>query len=289
MIDRYLLRYFLAVVDHGNFSRAAAQENVSQPTLSVGIAKLERLLGQALFNRSNRRVELTEAGAHFAPYARRIEAEFTIAEQVVRAVPARPLFRLGMITTIPTSLITALITQLATEAPTQRMELFEGRERDLIEALSRDRIDAALTIIRLGETRFLHEVLWTEGYALALPVSHPLAARAVISPEALADNTMIVRRHCEALSEISRYFTRHGVRPFFAARTTNDDRAIAMVQAGLGVTVMPECYEAPGVVRPKLAGFDVSRDIGLLYANGIGDKRLTGSPVVAILRKSFAK
>ena len=46
MIDRYLLRYFLAVIDHGNFSKAAVQCNVSQPTLSVGIAKLERLLNE---------------------------------------------------------------------------------------------------------------------------------------------------------------------------------------------------------------------------------------------------
>ena len=50
MIDRYLLRYFLAVIDHGNFSKAAAQCNVSQPTLSVGIAKLERLLDEISFD-----------------------------------------------------------------------------------------------------------------------------------------------------------------------------------------------------------------------------------------------
>ena len=61
MVDRYLLRYFLAVIDYGNFSKAAAQCHVSQPTLSVGIAKLEQGLGRPLFRRTNRRVELTEA------------------------------------------------------------------------------------------------------------------------------------------------------------------------------------------------------------------------------------
>ena len=63
MIERYLLRYFLAVVDQGNFSRAAAHCLVSQPTLSVGIAKLEQAVGAPLFLRSNQRVELTEAGS----------------------------------------------------------------------------------------------------------------------------------------------------------------------------------------------------------------------------------
>ena len=56
IMDSYLIRYFLAVVEAGNFSRAAAQANVSQPTLSVGVAKLERQLGAQLFDRTNRRV-----------------------------------------------------------------------------------------------------------------------------------------------------------------------------------------------------------------------------------------
>ena len=55
MIDRYLLRYFLAVIDCGSFSKAAKQLNVAQPTLSVGIGKLERLLGASLFQRTSKR------------------------------------------------------------------------------------------------------------------------------------------------------------------------------------------------------------------------------------------
>ena len=56
MIERYLLRYFLAVVDQGNFSRAAVHCNVSQPTLSAGISKLENALQRQLFTRTNQRV-----------------------------------------------------------------------------------------------------------------------------------------------------------------------------------------------------------------------------------------
>src|SRR4051812_47477565 len=112
MIDRYLLRYFLAVIDRGNFSRAAEACSVSQPTLSVGIAKLERELGQQMFRRTNRRIELTEAGARFATSARRIEAEFLIAERTVQESPARATFRLGTLATIPTSLIEDFLVEL---------------------------------------------------------------------------------------------------------------------------------------------------------------------------------
>ena len=66
MIERYLLRYFLAVIDSGTFTAAAAQMAVSQPTLSAGIAKLEREVGAKLLRRSSQRIELTEV--HVSPH-----------------------------------------------------------------------------------------------------------------------------------------------------------------------------------------------------------------------------
>jgi DNA-binding transcriptional LysR family regulator len=289
MIDRYLLRYFLAVIDHGNFSKAATRCNVSQPTLSVGIAKLERLLDRPLFQRTNRRVELTEAGARFAVRARRIEAEFNLAERDVAGDEALNTFRLGVLATIPSTWIAALARRFAEVSAQERVELVEGRERDLLERLGRRRIDAALTIVRPDETRFVSEALLTEGYCLALPQSHPLAAKPVIQAEALADNVMIVRRQCELLPETSRHFTARGVRPFFAARTMDDDRALTLVQAGLGLTVMPDGFTAPGVTRPRLANFDFVRTIGIVHGPP-GDLQASRSgPVLSAIRATFAE
>jgi DNA-binding transcriptional LysR family regulator len=282
MIDRYLLRYFLAVIDNGNFSKAAAQCNVSQPTLSVGIAKLEQGLGRPLFRRTNRRVELTEAGVRFAVHARRIETEFSLAEQDLGASQATKTFRLGVLTSIPTAWVEALAARLSPDLAQDPVALIEGRERDLLERLTRGRIDAALTIIRPGDNRFDSEVLRTEGYSLALPTSHALADKRVIAAEALADNVMIVRRHCEVLAETSRHFTLRGVRPFFTAKTTNDYRALALVGAGFGVTVMPDGFTAAGVVRPRLAGFDLVRNLGILHGDRIND--LGGHPALAAVR-----
>ena len=69
-MDRYLLRYFLAVAELGSFSKAAARVSVTQPTLSVGIAKLESEVGARLFERTTRRVSLTPAGSRFLGHAR---------------------------------------------------------------------------------------------------------------------------------------------------------------------------------------------------------------------------
>ena len=286
MIDRYLLRYFLAVIDHGNFSRAADACAVSQPTLSVGIAKLERELGQMLFRRTNRRIELTEAGARFAASARRIEAEFLIAERTVQESPARATFRLGVLATIPTTLIEDFLVELRRQGSATRLEIVEAGERDLNERLGRGRIDAAVTLLR-GD-RHAGIPLFSEGYSLAMAADHPLAHLSVIAPEQLADNVMIVRRHCELLSETSRYFTARGVRPFFAARTTSDERALALVRAGLGITVMPEGFRAEAVARPLLADFTPEREVGLLYAAHVDPARLRAGGVLQALIAAVA-
>lgn len=266
MLERYLLRYFLAVVDQGNFSRAAMACHVSQPTLSAGIAKLEQLLGDRLFLRSNQRVQLTDGGTRFLGHARRIEAEFNFAVQALSSAEAKPALRLGILSSIPGDLVAQAVAQ-ARPQDSHVFELIHGTERDLVSALARGRVDAALGLVGRGAARFLEEPVVQEGYSLAMPAGHPLSGAQSIAGEALADNVMIVRRHCEVLSETSRYFTERGVRPHFAMRTTNDERVLQMVAAGIGVTVMPQSYRHPGVVQPRLSGFDVRRTLGWQFGH----------------------
>jgi DNA-binding transcriptional LysR family regulator len=270
MIDRYRLRYFLAVVDHGNFSRAAAHCNVAQPTLSVGIAKLERAVGTPLFVRSNQRVELTGAGSRLLAHARRIESEFNQAQRIATdSAEQEDVLRVGVLRSVPAGLIAGGIAAargaVATGAP---LEIVEGSEREISGHLARERIDIAVTLVGRGADRFLEESLLEEGYCLALPADHPHATAQAVQAEALADNVMIVRRHCEALSETSRHFTERGVRPRFAYRATDDERVLAMVAAGLAVTVIPQSLARPGIACPLLAGFTPRRTIGLMFGQG---------------------
>lgn len=266
MIDRYHLRYFLSVVDTGNFSRGAAACNISQPTLSVGIAKMEAALGRPLFHRTNRRVELTDAGVRLLAHARMIEAEFAAAErEIVGTVDVRTI-RLGVLTSTPRRWIGHLLADRRSFPTGDRIEIVEGSERDLRSRLARGRIDAALTIVRDDDAAAPSRHILTEGYSLALGASHPLAMRSSVRAEELANDPMIVRRHCELLAETSRFFTARGIRPFFPARTTSDDRALGYVAEGLGVTVMPDCFRDPGVARVLLDGFDFTRRIGLIHA-----------------------
>ena len=289
MIDRYLLRYFLAVIDCGSFSKAARQLNVAQPTLSVGIGKLERLLSATLFQRTAKRVHLTEAGSRLAVHARRIEGEFNLAEAAVLDLKPVRALRLGVISTFPIAQLADMLRTTRRGENPERLQIISGNEREVLQRLSRGQIDAALTIVRKDVDRFASEVLYTERYPLALPSDHRLAAEASITAEELADETMIVRRHCEVLSETSKHFTERGVRPFFAFRGTNDEQVLALVQAGLGITVMPASYTLKGVARPLLAGFDLTRQIGLLFAAHADAVQHSPSSVIGAIRAGYAR
>ena len=264
MISRTQLRQFLAVVDAGNFTRAAAQIHVTQPTLSAGIAELERQLDAPLFTRSNRRVQLTDAGNRLLAHARAIEREFRRAEESVTgiAAPLQPV-RLGVLASIATARLEAALASYRGDQP---IEITEGSERELASALADGRIDLALTLLRAGDERFARHAIYAESYRLALPLNHQQASRISVAAEEIAGETMIARRACEMLAETSRFFTERGVRPPFSFRSANDDRAMAMVRAGLGITVAPQSLGGPGIAMPRLVDFDAVREVGLLFA-----------------------
>lgn len=273
-MDRYLLRYFLAIVETGNFSRAAARENVAQPTLSAGIAKLEAQLQARLFDRTNRRVHLTEAGSRLLVHARRIEHEFNLAQAAVSGVAAAELLRVAVLSTIPAARIEEILARRPAGA--ERLELLEGSEREVISLLDRGRVEVALTTINPSTDRLGAERLHEEGYGLALPAGHRLAGAELLDGEALADEVMMVRRHCEVLAQTSRYFTDRGVRPFFSYRGASDEKVLALVRAGLGITVMPDSYRDPGVARVGLRGFTPRRVLGICYAGDVARHRTSG-------------
>jgi DNA-binding transcriptional LysR family regulator len=271
-MDRYLLRYFLAVAELGSFSKAAGRVSVTQPTLSVGIAKLEEQLGARLFERTTRRVSLTPAGSKFLQHARRITQEYEAALRDVSETPQMKRVRAGILSTIPARDLERVVAQHAKHSGGEALEILDSTERDIANRLSDGRLDVAITILRPGLESFAQEELRNEPYVLFVAANHKLSGVESIEGGELAGETMIVRRQCEGLPEISRYFTSRDVRPSFSLRTLSDDRAMSMVAAGLGVTVAPSSFKAPGLASVNLAGFELSRDVGLVFSDRVRER-----------------
>lgn len=289
MIDQYLLRYFLAVAETGNFSRAARRVSVTQPTLSSGIAKLERELGARLFDRDRQRVALTPAGSRFLVRARRIAAEYEHALVELSEVTDPTLLRIGVLNTIPTRWIEDWLARHRALGSGEALEILDGTERDIGERLERGRIDMALTVVRPHHARFFPEVLARERYMMVLPPDHPLAGESEVEAEQLARDRMALRRHCEALPEINRFFVERGVRPRFVLKTTSDERVLAVVRAGAGVGMMPECFASGPEHFVPVRDFELVREVGLLHAGEAQVAQAGGSPFLGLLRGHYRK
>ncbi|PEQ14247.1 transcriptional regulator [Novosphingobium sp. PC22D] len=287
MIDQYLLRYFLAVAETGTFSRAAVRVSVTQPTLSAGIAKLERELGARLFDRTRQGVALTPAGSRFLVRARRIAAEYEHALVELGEVTDPTLLRIGVLGTIPSALVERLLAAHRALGSGEALEMIDGSERDIAERLERGRLDLAWTVIRPHQARFAPEELARERYMMVLPADHPLAGEEAVMAEQLARDRMALRRHCEALPEINRFFVARGVRPRFVLKTTSDERVLAVVRSGAGVGMMPECFAGPGLAMVPVRDFDLERSLGLLHASEAHIAQALSSPFVALVREHY--
>jgi DNA-binding transcriptional LysR family regulator len=261
MISRQHIRQFLAVVDTGSFTRAAESIGIAQPSLSSGIRELEERLGEPLFERQRPAVRLTAAGNRLLPIARRINSEFLRAERDIPglATKARP-FILGVMPTLPITALAEGVGQLTG----LELEIIEKDAASLLRAARQGRIDCALIDYAVHDTDGLEIFpLLREEYGVLLPARHRLAGQAMVEPEDLAGEVMIARRSCERLRETSAFFTSRGVRPRFSFKSHNDERALAMVAAGLGITVAPRSLEIGGTRFVGLADFSLRRKIGL--------------------------
>jgi len=285
-MELYLLRYFLAVVETGSFTKAAQACLITQPTLSAGIRRLEEQLGVALFVRNNKRVHLTTAGSRFLPRAKAILHEVNMATAEIAQSEQASVLRLGVLQTLPAAVVARVLSGFAARHPGLRFDLTDGSEQELLNRLDERGIDFALSIRRVEDENSIP--LFEEGYKLALPRGHRLAGEAIIRGEDLANDSMIVRSRCEVLSETSRHFTDRNVRPPLVYRTSNDERALAMVGAGVGVTVMPDSYVADDVVRVPMAGFNPRRTVALFLPRfSLPDRLNDAAGVFAAFARGF--
>jgi len=259
MIKRSHIRQFLAVVETGSFTQAAGRIRVTQPTLSAGIADLERMVGSRLFVRDRRHVRLTEAGGRFLPLARELDRNFRAVDGFGASAQADwPALKLGVIRSVAAPLLEAVLAGLG---EVFSIELVEGTDSELRASLASGRVDMMLGLIRDEDDGAIP--LISEPYILFVPSSHRLAGQARVEPETLGSEVMIARRSCEVLDRTSTFFTRLHVRPRFSLRSDSEERCMAMVAAGLGITTAPLSHRREGIEPVAIEGYDFARTLGL--------------------------
>jgi DNA-binding transcriptional LysR family regulator len=255
------LRYFLAVYETGSVTAAARRCFISQPSISAAIAALERELGAVLFVRHRKGVAATVAAEALYVRARRVVDDALSLKSLFAPPPAAEV-TLGLMRSLDIPRVSSLLRPL-TEAGDVRLFLVEA------DAPCDARI-VARSMLREDEA---FAPLWSEGYVLALPPRHELVLKPQVTLADLDGLPLIGRCNCENADQTGDL----GFKPQIVAVATTEEWALALVEAGVGATVLPEGGVPDGarVVARPLADLGLRREVGVAYRRADA-----GSPAV---------
>lgn len=236
------LQYLIALADHASFSEAAFACNVTQSTLSAGIAELESTLGQKLADRGQRRVALTPLGIETVEKARQIvqDTSSLIARARSLSDPLSGPLRLGIIPTVAPWLLPRILPALRKKFPALELQLKEDLSARIVEDARLNRLDMILLAFPFETPGMKQYVLYEESFVLAAPKSqwhgsHPVkTAELANEPLLLLDEGHCLRDHALAACHLQP----RRERQTFSA--TSLPTLIQMVANGYGMTLLPE-------------------------------------------------
>lgn len=237
------MRYVVALAQEGSFSRAAERCSVSQPALSVAVARFEEALGVQLFERGKGQVTPTAVGLQIVDQARRtLEEAGRIREIALRGRDQlEGALRLGVIHTIGPYLLPQLIKALRPIAPAMPLLIEENMTANLAEMLDGNDIDVAIIALPFQLPGVVTRPIYDEIFKVVVPRGHPWEAKGAISPEEVAGDEILLLKagNCfrdqvlDACPQVSQPDS--GVRLGHSIGTIR-----CMVASGLGVSVLPE-------------------------------------------------
>ncbi|MFY9994997.1 MAG: LysR substrate-binding domain-containing protein [Leclercia sp.] len=272
-MDLRHLRYFLAVAEEGHFGRAAARLNIVQPALSMQIKALEEELGGALFVRTSRRVELTEAGVLLQIEARRTleQADHTrlTVERALRGETGR--VRVGFAgNAIFSGKLTADLRRFHQRYPDAELTIEEVGPQEQVEAILAGHLDIGYTpahsntvgpdlaVRRIGDWEML----------VALPEDHALVAHECLTIAMLAGQPLVLYEAHDVHEHLFMLLTQKlGDRCHIAYRAGSTLSTLAIAATGLGLALIPaplQQVHIPGLVYRPLKEADLTANLVLI-------------------------
>jgi LysR family hydrogen peroxide-inducible transcriptional activator len=271
-METHQIRYFLAACETLNFSRAAEQCDVSVPSLTRAIHKLEEEVGGHLFRRERHLTHLTDLGRlmqlHFSVAQGALEAARTDAAKHRSQADAK--LKMGVFSTMPARHLTAYLKALRTAAADLELTLWETHCEELAAALLAGEIDIAIMSAAEYGERLKVVPLYREPYCVAFASGHRFERMNAVPLRELDGEPYIKRLHCEFPSN----FAKLGVaKPYRAVQvrymTEREDWVQAMVSVGLGCTLMPQFLPiVDGVLLRPVVEPEVSRQVSIVTVAG---------------------
>lgn len=275
-MEFHQLRYVCAIADTGNFSRAAERCQVSQPSLSQQVLKLEEELGTKLFDRLGRSIRLTEAGRAFIPRARTILAQMEAARSTAadKNTDFHGSVTVGVIPTVAPYLIPNYAAAFAKKYPDAKLRIVEDTTAVLVEGLRDLSIEVAILALPLRHKDLELYRIRTEPLFAALSREHRLASAKSLALKELRGESFVLLRDGHCFRDLSiNTCTRARFTPHIAFESGQFSSLLGMVAADVGVSLVPEMA--------------IDRNVACRYVR-LSDVQATRTIVTAVLRgRSF--
>lgn len=252
------LRYFVAVAETGNISRAAQKIFLTQPALSRQIKALESELGQCLLERRAHSVRLTPAGEVMLHEARELLRHADQAVERVKLAATGGRLRIGYAPTLAEGLMTPAVANFTQAHPRTQVELHDLSTGEMLAGLEAGRLDVVVSVAQERPTRTLR---WTPlvrlPWRLAVGVRHRLARPARVAPADLAAERLLAfprRDYPDYWQDLGAWLERQNLRPRIAGEYDGGNSLLAAVAAGLGVALVGTrpAHQVPPGVRLKV-------------------------------------
>ncbi len=243
-MDLRRVRYFVAVAEYLHFGRAAERMNVVQPAISQQIKRFEEELGTDLFERSGNEVRLTEAGRQMLPECIRLLEQAEEAVRVAKAAGAgtRGRIRFGFVDNSICALLPPLVREFRRRFPDVEMNLEAMTRAEQSAALLDRRLDVGLMPGPLPKGDFESETFVSAPLMVALPANHRLASHRAVSLEMLTNEPFVLfpaSMRSRVLEIILAACAAASFTPYVTQEATQMHTLLALVDAGLGVTLVP--------------------------------------------------
>ena len=279
------VRYFIALADTSNFTRAAETCQVSQPSLTRAIRKLEEEMGSPLFDRHRNGTTLTELGAIMLPHLMAIatQADMAADHAAIHARSTRTTLRLGVMCTISPAPLLGLVKAMCVAHPEVMLRITDFTARQLESLILDGNLDVALYAEtgKLNE-RLHYSPLFRERMMIVLNSDDPFAAKFAVRHSDLHDRKYINRSNCEY--NAAAIWGAEENRWEIAHTSDRDDWVLAMVAAGMGFGLLPAfSVRHPDVKVLPLTEPDVWREVSIVTVRG----RRHSSAVGALVREAI--
>lgn len=271
-MEMHQVRYFLAVCETLNFTRAAERCNVTQPALTRAIQKLEEEFGGLLFRRERHLTHLTDLGRLIQPQLDQVwhdaEAAKSTAKSFLKLEDAA--LSIGLMCTIGPLRGIGFLNAFRAAHPGIDVALLEGVPSRLAELLFEGDLDVAVMAQpEPFDRRFDVHLLYREHFTIAFPPGHRFEAQNAIHYRDIHGETYLRRLNCEYWDHLSDMSSRFGVQVRLAYRSEREDWIQTMVIAGMGICFLPEySVLVSGVQTRRVIDPEVTRDVALVTVSG---------------------